>query len=465
MAASSQVLETMASQLSAVAAGLEALRVQGAEQSAANDKNAEVMAAMQQRISQRDALLTGDGPSVLSTAAPVTRPQDWEVQLPQGAASSQPVSREECAAMITEALQQKVGPVRMLKIRTAWTEKDLMYSQIEAAKRTLVVRNFPEWATADDRELTVAEALKENHLGYLEWDLTATTMEGKTFLAPISILTVPTYAVRKKVMDACSRAVVLYWLKEEEKPKEAVEEEAGQTQQSATPGSDRRMVGSHPLQPESSQRLPTGLVTASSLFGMISSADLPDGSGERSLLHSGLKNLTGVLRGTQAQQARSKASRTGGGPLQVRVPWELTFVGLSQDHPDRQFFQDLRPVEELMAEMAVDQAMETEVAAGESLITFAEKSHSTRSGNTPKPSGEPDLTKEPYYPFDSQAKLDQEVENEKITQISLGYDISKYSTEQTPANAEHNNASPTEQPTGDVTVAGEQPSHPPKRMC
>ena len=58
----------------------------------------------------------------------------------------------------------------MLKIRTAWTEKDLMYSQIEAAKRTLVVRNFPEWATAADRELTVAEALKENNLGYLEWE-------------------------------------------------------------------------------------------------------------------------------------------------------------------------------------------------------------------------------------------------------------------------------------------------------
>ena len=66
--------------------------------------------------------------------------------------------------MIKEALQQKVGPalqaafsqvgaelvnhavkintleheVRMRKIRTACTEKGLMYSQIEAAKRTLV---------------------------------------------------------------------------------------------------------------------------------------------------------------------------------------------------------------------------------------------------------------------------------------------------------------------------------------
>ena len=119
-----------------------------------------------------------------------------------------------------EALQPKVGPalqasfsqvgaelvnhavkintleheVRMLKIRTAWTEKDLMYSQIEAAKRTLVVRNFPEWATAADRELTAAEALKENNLGYLECDFTTTTMEGtdgKKLLAPISSRTTP----------------------------------------------------------------------------------------------------------------------------------------------------------------------------------------------------------------------------------------------------------------------------------
>eukprot|EP00439_Symbiodinium_sp_Y106_P017759 s5030_g2.t1 len=205
MADQSKVLEAMASQLTAVAAGLEALRIQGAEQTAATAETTEKMAEMQQRLAQHDALLTGEGPSVLSTAAPVARPQDWEIRVPQGAAgSSQPVSREECAAMITEALQTKVGPalqaafsqvgaelvnhavkintleheVRMLKIRTAWTEKDLMYSQIEAAKRTLVVRNFPEWATAADRELTVAEALKENNLGYLEWDLTTANMEG-----------------------------------------------------------------------------------------------------------------------------------------------------------------------------------------------------------------------------------------------------------------------------------------------
>ncbi|CAE7668668.1 unnamed protein product [Symbiodinium sp. CCMP2592] len=525
MAASSQVLETMASQLSAVAAGLEALRVQGAEQSAANDKNAEVIAAMQQRISQHDALLTGDGPSVLSTAAPVARPQDWEVQLPQGAASSQPVSREECAAMITEALQQKINTleheVRMLKIRTAWTEKDLMYSQIEAAKRTLVVRNFPDWATAADRELTVAEALKENGFAYLEWDLTTTTMEGndgKKFLAPISILTVPTYAARNKVMDTCSRAVVRYWheIKEgEEKPKEAAQPQGdSQTSQKAplkkwemrtwnwnlpikmAPGITQfeRRLGApmHGLM-NAYQKLFAGFKketltprwktlilknkegawlgrilysrkahsltgTAGTVADWACEVQLPAEHKDRILTtwrdvwYDQLKQQisqtevekaaysTAAQRTSQEYSAAARLNRF----LTKAVPayTEGEEQGIENwDHPDRQFFQDLRPVEELMAEMAADQAMEREVAAGESLITFAsqglsqgqKRQHSEGTEGTfdsMEPSGEPDNTKEPYYPFDSQDQLDQEVENEKITQINLGYDISKYSTEQ-----------------------------------
>ena len=83
MADQSKVLETMASQITAVAAGLEALRVQGAAQTAANAETADKLAEMQKRLSQHDALLTGDGPSVLSTAAPVARPQDWEIRVPR----------------------------------------------------------------------------------------------------------------------------------------------------------------------------------------------------------------------------------------------------------------------------------------------------------------------------------------------------------------------------------------------
>ena len=96
MADQSQVLEAMVSQLTAAAAGFEALRVQGTAQTAANAETAEKLAEMQQCISQHDALLTGDGPSVLSAAAPVARPQDQEIRVPHGdAGSSQPVSRED----------------------------------------------------------------------------------------------------------------------------------------------------------------------------------------------------------------------------------------------------------------------------------------------------------------------------------------------------------------------------------
>ncbi|CAE7251161.1 unnamed protein product [Symbiodinium sp. CCMP2592] len=543
MASSSQVLESMASQLSAVAAGLEALRVQGAEQSAANDKNAEVIASLQQRISQHDALLTGDGPSVLSTAAPVARPQEWEVQLPLGTASSQPVTRAECAAMITEALQQKVGPA----LQTA-------FSQVGA-------------------ELVNHAALKENGLAFLEWDLTTTTMEGndgKKFLAPISILTVPTYAARKKVMDACSRAVVRYWheIKEEEKPAAAAQEEAGQTQKSATPGSASTDPPTAPTatataeddekmgeDSQTSQKAPPkkwemrtwnwnlpikmapgitqferrlgapmhGLMNAyQKLFARFKKETLTprwktliledkEGAWLGRILYSrkahSLTGTTGTVadwacevqlpaehkdriltawrdvwydqlkqqisqtevekeaystaaqRTSQEYSAAARLNRflTKAVPaytegeeqgienwvarFKFEYPWELTFVGLSQDHPDRQFFQDLRPVDELMEEMAADKAMETEVAAGESLVAFAsqglsqgqKRQHSSGTEGTfdsMEPSGEPDTTKEPYYPFDSQEELDSEVENEKISQINQGYDISKYSTEQ-----------------------------------
>ena len=120
---------------------------------------------------------SGDGPSVLSTAEPVARPQEWTVTAAEE--HDAPISRAECAAMITQALQDKVAPavgamhthygmqfqahrqrtesleqeVQKLKIRTAWVEKDVMYQQIEVAKRTLVLRGFPGWMSHADREL------------------------------------------------------------------------------------------------------------------------------------------------------------------------------------------------------------------------------------------------------------------------------------------------------------------------
>ena len=583
MADPTKVLESMASQLTAVAAGLEALRVQGAAQNAANAETAVKIEEIQQRLTQHDCMLTGDGPSVLSTSAPVARPQDWEFPVPPGASGSQTVTREECAAMITAAMQTRVGPalqaafsqvgnelishavkintleheVRMLKIRTAWTEKDLMYSQIEAAKRTLVVRNFPEWATAEDRELTVAEALKENNLGHLEWDLTTTNMEdttGKKFLAPISILTVQTYAARKKVMDACSRSVVRYWHEVKDETDETMQDAADEldkkTQaEGTTKDSKKDQPGSastDPSQDKASQsaqkkweirtwkwNLPIKMAPGITQFerrlgaplhGLMNAYQrlfarfkketltprwktliLEDKEGAwlgRILYSRKTRSLTGTT-GTMADwscevqlpaehkdrilecwrdvwydQLKQQISQTEVekaafstasqktsqdylaaarlnrflmrampnydegeeqgienwvARFKFEYPWELSFTGLSQDHPDRQFFQDLRPVEELMAEMSADRAMETEIVAGETLATLAsqgtKRQHSTDTEGTFS-SMEAEIPKEPYYPFDSQEGLDQEVEKEKINHINRGYDISGYSTEQ-----------------------------------
>ena len=89
-----------------------------------------------------------------------------------------------------------------------------MFSQIEVAKRTLVLRNFPEWMTVQDRELTVNQAVREMGLSHVEWDLTATQMDdgqGEPKLSQVSMLHAPTYGVRKKLMEASNRLTVWFW--------------------------------------------------------------------------------------------------------------------------------------------------------------------------------------------------------------------------------------------------------------
>ena len=72
-----------------------------------------------------------------------------------------------------------------------------------------------------------------------------------------------------------------------------------------------------------------------------------------------------------------------------------------------------------MEEMSADQAMESEVTPGDTLVTFASQGTKRHSSGTEgtfdslEPTGEPDLTKEPDHPFDSREELDQELESEK----------------------------------------------------
>ena len=200
---------------------------------------------LDQRLRGQEALLTGDGTSVLSTAEPVARPQEWTVTAADD--DDAPITRAECAAMITQALQDKVAPamgamhthygmqfqahrqrtesleqeVQKLKIRTAWVEKDVMYQQIEVAKRTLVLRGFPEWMSHADRELTVDKAVREAGLTGTDWDLTTSSMDDgqeERKLSQVSILTVPTFSIRNKLLNHSSRLYAWYWKEEKITP-------------------------------------------------------------------------------------------------------------------------------------------------------------------------------------------------------------------------------------------------------
>ena len=119
-----------------------------------------------------------------------------------------------------ESLEQEV---QKFKIRTAWVEKDVMYQQIEMAKRTLVLRgasSFPEWMS-HDRELTVDKAVREAGLTGTDWDLTTFSMDdgqGERKLSQVSILTVPTFGIRNKLLDHSSCLYAWYWKEEKITP-------------------------------------------------------------------------------------------------------------------------------------------------------------------------------------------------------------------------------------------------------
>ena len=86
------------------------------------------------------------------------------------------------------------------------------------AKRTLVLRGFPEWMSHADRELTVDKAVREAGLTGTDWDLTTSSMDDgqrKRKLSQVSTLTVPTFGIRQKLLDHSSRLYAWYW--EEEK--------------------------------------------------------------------------------------------------------------------------------------------------------------------------------------------------------------------------------------------------------
>ena len=74
MAGQGDALSSIAAELSKLAAGMESLRVQHAQD--LQQRSVLTQVNLSQRVNNHDALLTGDGLSVSATAEPVARPQE-----------------------------------------------------------------------------------------------------------------------------------------------------------------------------------------------------------------------------------------------------------------------------------------------------------------------------------------------------------------------------------------------------
>ena len=231
--ASQSSVDAVAAQLGQLAAQMEQIRLQGAQQTQAGTQLAAQVARTQERM---DNPLGGN----FAGGAPqhIVAAESWVLEPPSNVDLDGPIAVRECAAMVQEALQNKVAPamgaslgalaaeigstnlrvdnleaeVRVLKLHIAWTERNLLSSQVEQAKRAIVCRNFPEWSSSQDKEATIKYAFTEAGLhiegGPQLWELATQRLvgdDGKESLSAISILTVPNLTFRQKALQACNR--------------------------------------------------------------------------------------------------------------------------------------------------------------------------------------------------------------------------------------------------------------------
>ena len=210
---------------------MEQIRLQGAQQTTANEQLAAQVAGIQDRP---DNPFRGNftGPPQHLVVA-----ESWLFSSPPNTDPDRAIAVRECAEMVQQALQNRVAPamgaafgalaadgsanlrvdtleaeVRSLKRHTAWTQRDILTSQIEQAKRTIVCRNFPRWLSIQDGEVTIEQALTEAGLrieGRLQpWELTTQRLvddDGKESWSGVSILTVPNHMIRQKALQAYNR--------------------------------------------------------------------------------------------------------------------------------------------------------------------------------------------------------------------------------------------------------------------
>ncbi|CAE7424356.1 ZIFL1 [Symbiodinium sp. CCMP2592] len=219
-------LDKMSALVAEVAAQLEQVKLQGA-------RREEQHQDLTDRMTQLEARMDAPESSAAVLIPTQLQPQSFTAPVAQGVDLNAPATVGQCMELVQMAMQQKVAPalgavysslstsqvrtnervsnleqqVRALRIRTAWAEKDMLFAQIEQAKRTIVCRNFPTWQTEADRRLTVEKALAKAGLWNIDgmWDLTTSRLDtgtpGKLELSDTSILTVPSLTVRRRMEE------------------------------------------------------------------------------------------------------------------------------------------------------------------------------------------------------------------------------------------------------------------------
>ena len=244
-------LSGLAKQMADMATQMSNLAIASQESKATAERVEQQQAAMQSRLDAQQARI--DSSTVLAAGAPLQLASRGDWLIPTSELLTAPdqedalVSQKQCADMIQKAISGKVAPImhatvgavvqtcahmdnrlqkveeelKVLKIRCSWIEKDMLSSQIDVAKRTVLCRNWPDWMSAADRELTIHTALVESQLDPSMVDISTLVQVGENNekkLAPLTVLTMPSLKYRRELFDFTgSRLLIRYYKTEEGK--------------------------------------------------------------------------------------------------------------------------------------------------------------------------------------------------------------------------------------------------------
>ena len=244
MAAEQVDLKKIAAEMSKLSSNMAAIALSSQETKDAVSKVQEKQEQMQQTIDSQQEQLNSQSLYMASQTSQVLAKKDeWQVAF-ESTDDQNLITEKKCAEMIQHAMHSKIAPVftaafnhmssqhenleqrfsqleeevKSMKIRCAWLEKDLLNSQIEVAKRTIIARNWPDWMTAEDRVLSIRQAIQDAQLDPTLADIYTPEFhrEGdEVSIGAVTIITVPNFNWRKILLShSQSRVKCIYYKKQ-----------------------------------------------------------------------------------------------------------------------------------------------------------------------------------------------------------------------------------------------------------